>query len=151
MSQIRRQSIISTIIIFIGFAIGFFNNLFFTKPYWFSPDQYGLTWSFFDFSQIIVAYSFLGLSSVIYKFSPYYKAHIKDTENDLLSWALLLSVAGFLVFLIGGMAFKDFFAQKFSANSKMLVDYYFWIYPFGFALLIFGVLESYCWSIKNTV
>jgi len=98
MSQIRRQSIISSIIIFIGFGIGFLNNLFFTKPNWFSPDQYGLTRSFFDFSQIIYAYSFLGLSAVIYKFSPYYRAHLKDEENDLLSWALLFSVIGFLVF-----------------------------------------------------
>lgn len=151
MSQIRRQSIISTIIIFIGFGIGFLNNLFFTKPFWFSPDQYGLTRSFFDFSQIIVAYSFLGLPSIIYKFSPYYRAHLKDEENDLLSWALLLSIAGFLLFLIGGITFKWFFAQKFSANSKMLVDYYYWIFPFGFALLIFGLLEAYCWSIKRTI
>ena len=109
MSQIRRQSIISTIIIFIGFAIGFFNNLFFTKTGWFSPDQYGLTRSFFDFSQIIFAYSFLGISSVIYKFSPYYRAHLKDEENDLLSWALLFSVIGFLIFLTGGIVFKSLF------------------------------------------
>jgi O-antigen/teichoic acid export membrane protein len=151
MSQIRRQGIISTIIIFIGFAIGFCNNLFFTKPNWFSPDQYGLTRSFFDFSQIIYAYSFLGLSAVIYKFSPYYKAHLKDEENDLLSWSLLLSIFGFVVFLTGGIVFKSFFEQKFSANSKMLVDYYYWIYPFGFSLLIFSILESYCWSLKRTV
>jgi O-antigen/teichoic acid export membrane protein len=151
MSQIRRQSIISTIIIFIGFGIGFFNNLFFVKPDWFSPSQYGLTRSFFDFSQIIFAYSFLGLSSVIYKFSPYYRAHLKDEENDLLSWALLFSIIGFLFFLTGGIIFKSFFEQKFSVNSKMLVDYYYWIYPFGFSLLIFAILESYCWSLKRTV
>ncbi|MGC4104635.1 lipopolysaccharide biosynthesis protein [Ferruginibacter sp.] len=151
MSQIRRQSIISTIIIFIGFAVGFFNNLFFTKPYWFSTDQYGLTRSFFDFSQLIVAYSFLGLPSVIYKFSPYYRAHLKDDENDLFSWTLLLSIIGFLVFLVFGIAFKSYFAQKFSVNSKLLVDYYYWIYPFAFALLIFGLLEAYCWSIKRTI
>jgi O-antigen/teichoic acid export membrane protein len=151
MSQIRRQSIISTIIIFIGFAIGFFNNLFFTKTGWFSPDQYGLTRSFFDFSQIINAYSFLGLSAVIYKFSPYYKAHLKDKENDLLSWALLFSVIGFLLFLTGGLIFKSFFERKFFVNSQILVDYYYWIYPFGFSLLIFGILESYCWSLKRTV
>lgn len=151
MSQIRRQSIVSTIIIFIGFGIGFLNNLFFTKPDWFSPDQYGLTRSFFDFSQIIYAYSFLGLSAVIYKFSPYYRAHLKDEENDLLSWALLFSVVGFLIFLTGGILFKPFFEQKFSANSKILVDYYYWLYPFGFSLLIFGMLESYCWSLKRTV
>jgi O-antigen/teichoic acid export membrane protein len=151
MSQMRRQSIISTIIIFIGFGIGFCNNLFFTKSNWFSPDQYGLTRSFFDFSQIIYAYSFLGLSSVIYKFSPYYKAHLKDEDNDLLTWSLLLSILGFAVFLTGGIIFKSFFEQKFSTNSKMLVDYYYWIYPFGFSLLIFSILESYCWSLKRTV
>lgn len=151
MSQIRRQSIISTFIIFIGFGIGFFNNLFFTKADWFSPDQYGLTRSFFDFSQIIYAYSFLGMSAVIYKFSPYYKAHIKDEENDLLTWALLLSIVGFIIFLTGGIVFKSFFEKKFSVNSKMLVDYYYWIYPFGFSLLIFSILESYCWSLKQTV
>jgi O-antigen/teichoic acid export membrane protein len=151
MSQIRRQSIISTLIIFIGIGIGFLNNLFFTKTGWFTPDQYGLTRSFFDFSQIIFAYSFLGLSAVIYKFSPYYKAHLADKENDLLSWALLFSTVGFILFLSMGIAFKPFFERKFFANSKILVDYYYWIYPFGFALLIFSLLESYCWSLKRTV
>ena len=151
MSQIRRQSIISTIVIFIGVGIGFINNLFFTKSGWFTPDQYGLTRSFFDFSQIIYAYSFLGLSAVIYKFSPYYKAHLNDKENDLISWALLLSTLGFLLFLIVGISFKPFFERKFFANSRILVDYYYWIYPFGFSLLIFTILESYCWSLKRTV
>jgi O-antigen/teichoic acid export membrane protein len=151
MSQIRRQSIISTFIIFIGFGIGFFNNLFFTKAGWFTPDQYGLTRSFFDFSQIMVVYSFWGLSAVIYKFAPYYKAHLKEQDNDLLSWSLLVAVIGFLLFLAGGIIFKPFFERKFLANSKILVDYYYWIYPMGFSLLIFTILESYCWSIKRTI
>ncbi len=151
MSQIRRQSIISTVIIFAGFAIGFINNLFFTKSGWFTPEQYGLTRSFFDFSQIIYAYSFLGVSAVIYKFSPYYRAHLKDEDNDLLSWSLLIAIGGFLLFLFCGFTFKSFFERKFFANSKILVDYYYWIYPFGFSLLIFTILESYCWSLKRTV
>jgi O-antigen/teichoic acid export membrane protein len=151
MGQIRRQSIISTVIIFIGFAVGFFNNFFFTHQDWFTPEQYGLTRSFFDFSQIIFAYSFLGTSAIIYKFSPYYKAHLKENENDLLSWALLAAITGFILFLIGGVYFKPFFERKFFANSKVLVDYYYWIYPFGFGLLIFSVLESYCWALKRTV
>lgn len=151
MSQIRRQSIISTFIIFIGFGIGFFNNLFFTKAGWFTPDQYGLTRSFYDFSQIIVVYSFWGLSSVIYKFSPYYRAHLKDEDNDLLSWSLLVAVLGFILFLTGSIIFKPFFERKFFVNSRVLVDYYYWIFPLGFSLLIFTILESYCWSIKRTI
>jgi O-antigen/teichoic acid export membrane protein len=151
MSQIRRQSIISTIIIFAGFAIGFLNNLFFTKTEWFTPAQYGLTRSFFDFSQIIFAYSFFGVSAAIYKFSPYYRAHLKDEQNDLLSWSLLISIAGFIIFLACGIIFKPYFEKKFFVNSQILVDYYYWLYPFGFALLIFTILESYCWSLKRTV
>lgn len=151
MSQIRRQSIISTVIIFIGFAIGFLNNLFFTKSGWFTPEQYGLTRSFFDFSQIIFAYSFFGVSAAIYKFSPYYRAHLKDEQNDLLTWSLLISFIGFILFLTAGILFKPFFERKFFANSPILVDYYYWIYPFGFALLVFTILESYCWSLKRTV
>jgi O-antigen/teichoic acid export membrane protein len=151
MSQIRRQSIISTFIIFIGFGIGFFNNIFFTKADWFTREQYGLTRSFYDFGQIIVVYSFWGLSSVIYKFSPYYRAHLKDEDNDLLSWSLLVAVAGFLLFLTASIIFKPFFIRKFLINSKVLIDYYYWIFLLGFSLLIFTILESYCWSIKRTI
>ena len=128
MSQIRRQSIISTFIIFIGFGIGFFNNIFFTKADWFTREEYGLTRSFYDIGQIIVVYSFWGLSSVIYKFSPYYRAHLKDEENDLLSWSLLIAVAGFLLFLTVSIIFKPFFVRKFLINSKVLIAYYYYIW-----------------------
>lgn len=151
MSTIRRQGIISSVLIFIGFAIGFANNLFFTKQGIFTVEQYGLTRSFFDFSQVICSFSVLGVTAGIYKFYPYYKANLPDKKNDLLSWALLISLIGFLLFLAGGIVFKSFFVRKFSDKSPMLVTYYYWIYIFAFSLLLFTVLESYCGSLRQTI
>jgi O-antigen/teichoic acid export membrane protein len=151
MSQIRRQSIISTGLIYIGIAIGFINTLLFTKNGWFTPDQYGLTRSFFDFSQIIYAFTFLGLTAVMYKFTPYYNAHVKAKENDLLSWVLLLCFLSFLIFVGGFYIFKDFFDRKFNAKSALLVKYSFWLIPFSFSVLFFNILETYCWTLKRTI
>lgn len=151
MSTIRRQGIISSVLIFIGFAIGFFNNILFTRQGIFTVEQYGLTRSFFDFSQVIVSFSVLGVTAGIYKFYPYYKANLPDKENDILSWSLLIALVGFLLFFLCGILFKPFFVRKFSEKSPMLVTYYYWIYIFAFSLLIFTVLESYCGSLKQTV
>ncbi|HET9057608.1 MAG TPA: polysaccharide biosynthesis C-terminal domain-containing protein [Chitinophagaceae bacterium] len=151
MSTIRRQSIISSVIIFIGFAIGFANNLIFTREGIFTVEQYGLTRSFFDFGQVIFGFSFLGVTAVMYKFYPYYKSHLPDEKNDLLTWVLLTAVVGFFIFLLGGVVFQSFFIRKFSGKSPLLVNYYYWLYPFGLSLMVFLVLESYCWSLKRTI
>ncbi len=151
MNEIRRQSIISALIIFIGFGIGFFNNLFFTRQDWFTPDQYGLTRSFFDFSTLIFAFSFWGITAVIYKFFPFYEENLESKDNDLLSWALLISIVGFVVFASIAIFFKPFFQKKFEVNSKQLVEYYYWIFPFGLSILLFNILEVYCQALKKSI
>jgi hypothetical protein len=81
MSQIRRQSIISTLIIFTGFIIGLVNNLLFAQKQWFSLEEYSLTRNLFDFGQVIFAGSFWGMNAVLYKFFPYYESHTTKRER----------------------------------------------------------------------
>ena len=137
---IRRQSIITTAIIFFGFGIGFINNLFFTSSHYFRPDEYGLTRTLFDFSNLIYAFTFLGGTAIMYKFYPYYENNLKEEDNDLLSWMLVIPLIAFIIFMFVATAFKGFFIRKFSANSPQLITYYFWIFPFVFALLIYNLL-----------
>jgi O-antigen/teichoic acid export membrane protein len=151
MSQIRRQSIISALMIFLGFGIGFINNLFFTRQDWFTPDQYGLTRSFFDFSTLIYAFSFWGVTAVIYKFFPFYEENLEKKDNDLLSWALIVAIIGFLIFTTAAIFFKPFFQKKFEVNSKQLVTYYYWLFPFGLSILLFNILEVYCQALKKSI
>jgi O-antigen/teichoic acid export membrane protein len=151
MNSIRRQSIISTLLVFGGFGIGLFNTFFFTNKQWFTPDQYGLSRSFGDFGNMLFAFSFLGATSVIYKFYPYYHAHLKKKDNDLLGLSLLLVTIAFCCLLPMAVVFKPFFVRKFSANSSQLVTWYYWFFPFGYCLLLYNIIESYTACLKRTI
>src|ERR1035441_10845067 len=84
MSQIRRQSIISTIFVYAGFFIGFVNTYLFTRqgsP--FTTSQYGLTSIFIAVGNLMFAFANMGMISVIYKFYPYYNDNLPKKKNDL--------------------------------------------------------------------
>jgi hypothetical protein len=39
--------------------------------------------------------------------------------------------------------------RKFSANSPDFVKYYAWVFPLGFGLTMYSLLEAYAWQLKN--
>src|ERR1035437_10693643 len=96
MSQIRKQSIISTIFVYVGFAIGFINTYLFTrKGSPFTPSEYALTQIFIAVGTLMFAFANMGMNSVMYKFYPYYNDNLPKKKNDLLTWSLLISILGF--------------------------------------------------------
>lgn len=151
MSTIRRQSIISSIVIYLGFAVGFVNTYFFTKDGWFTPEQYGLTGIFVAVASLISSVGALAMPAYIYKFYHYYNDHLPRKQNDMLSLALAVGIAGFILVTIAGIAFKPLVIRKFGANSALFVEYYYWVFPMGFGLLIFSILEAYGWNIGKSV
>lgn len=151
MSTIRRQSIISSFIVYFGFALGFFNTYLFTREGGFAKEIYGLTGIFIAIANIIFAIAGLGMPSYLVKFFPYYKSHLPDKKNDQLAWALLAPCFGFLLVLIAGIFFKDILVNKVFNNSPELLQYYYWVFPFGFGYTIFMVLEAYAWQHKKSV
>ena len=70
MSQIRRQSIISSAVVYVGFAIGFFNTYLFTREGGFTQAEYGLTGIFVAIANIMYSFANLGMGSYIHKFYP---------------------------------------------------------------------------------
>jgi O-antigen/teichoic acid export membrane protein len=138
-------------VIYIGFAVGMLNVYFFTKENLFSADQYGLTQVFIAISAMMQAIATLGMPSFIFKFYPYYNHHLASSKNDILSLSLMVSLAGFLLVAVGGWLFKDLVIKKYNTNAPQLVDYYFWLFPMGFGLTIFTILEAYTQSIKKPV
>ncbi|MEJ7911676.1 MAG: polysaccharide biosynthesis C-terminal domain-containing protein, partial [Chitinophagaceae bacterium] len=131
---------------------GALNTYLFIKDGIFTPEQYGLTRAFIVLGQFFYGFAGFGLTSVFYKFYPYYKDNIKaQNKNDLLTITLLLSLIGFVLTLIGGMVFEHVVVQKFIAKSPSIVQYYYWIFPFTFFLLFFSLLEAYAWSIGKPI
>lgn len=151
MGTIRRQSIISSILIYIGFAFGALNTYLFVKEGLFTPEEYGLTRAFIVMGHFFYGFAGFGLSSVFYKFYPYYKDNIPKDKNDLLTVTLLVAFVGFLLSLGGGILFEDVVVRKFIVKSPLILKYYYWVFPFTFFLLFFSLLEAYAWSIGKTL
>lgn len=151
MSIIRRQSIVSSILVYSGFALGFLNTYLFTREGGFTEAQYGLIGAFIAIGSIMFSVSGLGMTAYVGKFFPYYKSHLSVEKNDQATWALLIPIIGFVFVIIAGLAFKNILIDKVFANSPELLQYYYWIFPFGFGLTIFMVLEAYAWQLRKAV
>lgn len=151
MSNIRRQSIISSIIVYFGFALGFFNTWLFAREGGFPQSQYGLINVFIAVGNVIFAFANLGMHAYIYKFFPYYNDNLHPRKNDMVSVALGVSMIGFLIIVISGLVFKSYVIRKYGTNSPDFVQYYYWIFPFGFGLTIYSLLEAFAWQLKKSV
>jgi Membrane protein involved in the export of O-antigen and teichoic acid len=151
MSTIRKQSIISSIIVYFGFALGLFNTFLFTRQGGFTKEEYGLTGTFIAIANIIFSLASFAMPSYINKFFPYYKSHLDDRKNDMFTWSLVLPLFGFILVLIPGIAFKHVLVDRVFNNSPQLLTYYYWIFPFGFGYTLFMVMEAYAWQQRKAV
>jgi O-antigen/teichoic acid export membrane protein len=151
MSQIRKKSIISTIWIFFGFVVGGVNTYLYTHTDWFTPAQYGLTSTLIQVGSLFFAFANMGTLSFINKFFPYYEDNLEDSKNDLLGLAVCVALAGFVFSALVGFFVQPLILQKFNENARMLVDYYFWVFPIAFFMLLFQILESYSYGYHKGV
>ena len=151
MSSIRRQSIISSGVIYIGFAVGLLNTYFFTRQGNFTEAEYGLTTIFIAIATMMSAFATMAMPSYIFKFYPYYNDNLPPKKNDIITWALVVSTIGFVLVMIAGWAVKHLVIKKFGTNAPQLVTYYYWIFPMGLGLTIYTVLEAYAWSLHKSI
>ncbi len=151
MSNIRRQSILSSGIVYLGFVLGFLNTYFFTRAGGFSQSQYGLLGMFTNIGNLMFSFANLGMLAFIHKFYPYYNDNLERRQNDMIGWSLLISTLGFILVVAAGFVLKPLFARKFQANSADLVKYYYWLFLFGFGLTMFSLLEALAWQLKKSV
>jgi O-antigen/teichoic acid export membrane protein len=151
MGSIRKQTIISSILVYIGFLIGFVNMYLFTREGFFTTEQYALTRIFFDFGQIMFTFGSLGVIPVIYKFYPYYKDNLPEKRIDIMTWAMAIAFLGFLLVVVAGWLLQPLIVKKFIENSKLVLDYYAWFFPFAMGMLFFSVLEGFSWAVQRSV
>jgi O-antigen/teichoic acid export membrane protein len=101
MGNIRKQTILSSLLVYIGFGIGAVNMwLYSLQSGPFSLEQFGLTRIFFDYAQNMLAFGALGVIPVIYKFYPYYKDNLSEEKMDLMTWGMISSLGGLLLILL---------------------------------------------------
>ncbi|WP_336514097.1 polysaccharide biosynthesis C-terminal domain-containing protein [Pollutibacter soli] len=150
MGEVRRQSILSSIFIYIGFAIGAINILV-LFPKYFSAEQIGLTRIILDVALLFATACTLGSIPITIKFYPFYNTFLEKKDNDLPFYTILLCLTGVLLMFIILPFFESTIIKKFGARSPLFVDYFYLVYPFTACLTFFYLFEAYSWSLKKTV
>lgn len=151
MGEIRKQTLQSSFLSYIGFLVGAINTYFFTREGMFTPEQYGLTQVIISMSQIIAPLASLGMTAFMNRFFPYYADHLDHRKNDLLTIVMLFSALGALLIFSGCIVFEPFVVKKFGSRSPLVVTYYYWTLFFSFFYLWFLVFESFLGTLKKTV
>jgi O-antigen/teichoic acid export membrane protein len=150
MSTIRRQSLVSSGIVYFGFGLGALNTLLAARGL--APAEYGLiSGMFISIGNIMYSCANLGMPFYIQKFFPYYHDNLPARENDIMTWALSAGLLGFGLVTVAGLAFKPLVIEKFSNHSAAFVQYYYWIFPFGLGLTLFTLLEAYAWQVRRSI
>lgn len=142
MGVIRKQGLWSTLFIYSGFAFGFLNAII-LFPKFLSQEHYGLTMVLLDAGKFVSSLALMGSLSVLVKFSPYYRANLKNRENDILTLTTLISGVGFLLVSLVILLKSDFIIRKFGANSPEFTEHFFLIIPIAFFFVLYNLLETY--------
>jgi O-antigen/teichoic acid export membrane protein len=150
MGIIRKQSIASSIYIYIGFAIGAFNILF-LFPRFFTAEEFGLTRLLMDVSMLIAMFCTLGSVPATIKFYPFYKSYLPPQKNDLPQWSLLATLAGTILISLLTYILKDFIIRKFGNKSPLFVEHFYLLFPLIFFYAFWYLFEGSCFSIQKTV
>lgn len=150
MTTIRKQSIISSGVVYLGFGLGAITNITLARE--FSPDQYGLiSGMFLSIGMILYSFANVGMPSVVAKFYPYYRDNLPPKKNDLLTRALVIVLVGFSVVTVAGIVFRGQVIHYYHEKSPALLTYYYWIFPFALGLTMYTLLEYYTWQLKKPI
>jgi O-antigen/teichoic acid export membrane protein len=150
MGVVRRQSILSSLFIYLGFAIGAVNILL-LFPRYFTPEQIGLTRILLDVAMVFATVCTLGSIPVTLRFHPFYRSWVTEEENDLPFISLMLGAVGSALLMIALPWLKPFIIRKFGDRSPLFVEYFNLLYPFTVSIVFFTILEAHAWSQRRTV
>lgn len=152
MGIIGKQSLQSSLFIYIGFAIGALNTLvLFQNKEFFTLEQFGLTRVLMDVAALIALFCTFGTSSAAVKFYPFYTSYLPPKKNDLPFITFSALIVGCLLFSIITPFFKGVIVNKYGARSPLFVEYFELIYPLTITMAFFYLLEAYSWASKKAV
>jgi len=140
MGIIIRQSIKATIVNYIGMLLGAF-NIIILFPLVLTSTEIGLIRLLFDVALLFATFAQLGISVTMVRFFPYFKNDEKK-HNGFFFFTLVQPLIGFIITCTLVLAFKDDIISKYSANSPLFVDYFYWLFPLAFFTLFLIYFET---------
>jgi O-antigen/teichoic acid export membrane protein len=147
MGVIIRQSVLTSLISYIGVVIGYV-NLLYLYPKFLEPEQIGLLRTVQDAAMLFTPFAVFGLGQGIIKFYPHFSADQKHA-NNFITLILTLSLITYGIFIVIFLFFQNFFISFFTKNAPNIIQYIPFILWLTFLLLFITLLEQYSRSLLN--
>jgi O-antigen/teichoic acid export membrane protein len=141
MGIIIKQSIRSTIITYIGIAIGTLNVLW-LYPKYFTPEQIGILRLLQDIPFLLSLFVRLGASNIIDRYFTYYRDDEKK-HNGFLFIIIFYPLLSYIIFVSGFFLFQDYWKSLFAEKSILFTSYMVFIVPLTFFMMYLDIFEAY--------
>lgn len=125
-------------------------NIIILFPAVFSEVEFGLIQLLAGMGVVYSQFSALGLVNIIVRFFPFFRSDDKK-HDGFIFFVMLLTVVGFTLITLLYVIFKPVISDYYIENSALFVDYYYWLIPISFFLLVFLVFDSIVRAIYKTV
>jgi O-antigen/teichoic acid export membrane protein len=140
MGIVIRQSILTSLISYVGIVVGYINVLY-LFPKFLTLDQVGLLRTIQDTAMLFVPFALVGLGQSIIKFYPQFSASQREA-NSFISMIFLFSLFSLTAFLVVFLALEDFFLSYFEGNSQQILQFKNLILVLTFLLVLITLLEQ---------
>jgi len=147
---VKKQSISLAVVSYIGVVIGYVNKVLLFPVFLTDPAEVGLANTLISASLLYAQFSALGMNVVTLKFFPFFQDKERK-HHGFLYWASLIVTIGFLITTLAFLLLKPLIVSRFSANSPLLIDNYYYLIPLGLTALFFALYDSYLRSLLKVV
>ncbi|MFI5206141.1 MAG: hypothetical protein ACHQVK_04330, partial [Candidatus Paceibacterales bacterium] len=148
MGIIQRQGIRNSIITYTGIGLGAI-SLLFIQPHFLTKQEIGLTRILFSFSALLASFMQLGTNAVTIKFFPSFR-NKEGGHHGFLGLMLILPTVGFLVLGATLYLLRGTIIAKYTEQSRLFADYFYYVFPLSFFLTFINVLTAYSYSLFRT-
>jgi O-antigen/teichoic acid export membrane protein len=150
MGIIQRQGIKNTLSSYIGILLGF-ASLIVIQPKLLTTEEIGLARVLFAFSTLIASFIPIGVTNLTIKYFPHFR-NDKNGHHGFMGFMLIFPIIGFLIASFFLLYFKEFIIAQYRRESPLILDYFYYIFPFSFFLAFSTIVTTYLISLfKSTV
>ena len=150
MGIIQRQGIKNTLSSYTGILLGF-ASLIVIQPKLLTTEEIGLARVLFAFSTLIASFIPIGVTNLTIKYFPHFRNDNKG-HHGFLGFMLIFPIIGFLIASFFLLYFKEFIIAQYRRESPLILDYFYYIFPFSFFLAFSTIITTYLISLfKSTV
>ncbi len=149
MGIVARQSIFSTVLLYLGAIIGYINLLYFF-PRFLTTSEIGTVRTIQDIAALFVPIAQFGLSHSLIRYFPKFGL-TRENRGGFLTLILLFGILGYLIFFALIQLFNDSILSYFAAEAPEIMEYFPIALGVTFLLLVYNLLTAYCQSLLNIV